>query len=166
MQVTHLFSHRRHLYHCWHMQLAGDHDKSTLLSSSWLVPSSSQEDTLKWVGRQEIKETGVPASVNKVLIEYCTVDPRHSERGQPPYKGQSLLYTLHSPKEYNLSTKDNLKVPFYTHSIQNNLRMWTTSLQWTKGWVPSMSIIMFHCIKYILISMLDNPVVGSRNETD
>ncbi len=27
-----------------------------------------------------------------------------------------------TPKEDNLPTKDNLKVPFYTHSIQNNLQ--------------------------------------------
>ncbi len=58
-------------------------------------------------------------------------------------KGQSkssLLYTLPTkqpPKEDNLPTKDNPKVPFYTHSLQNNLRKWTTSLQRTIQKFPS-----------------------------
>ncbi len=44
-----------------------------------------------------------------------------SERGQPPYKGQSkssLLYTLHTKyplKEDNLSTKDKRQGPEHVH---------------------------------------------------
>ena len=46
-----------------------------------------------------------------------------------------------TPKEDNLPTKDNLKVPF---SIQNSFRKRTTSLQRTKGWVPSAHACPLH----------------------
>ena len=52
----------------------------------------------------------------------------------------------------NLSTKDNLKVPLYIHSVQNNLQKRTTSLQRTEGYVPSVSIIWrFHCKREVIL---------------
>ena len=53
----------------------------------------------------------------------------------------------------NLSTKDNLKVPLYTHSIQNNLQKRTTSPLRTKGWVPSVSIIQKFTVIYTTVNV-------------
>lgn len=71
LQVTHKFSHVHHVYHCWHVLLSprprGGH-KSHDLSAS--PPSSAlvSPPGIRWVGKGDLSQSAVPASVKKVSL--------------------------------------------------------------------------------------------------
>lgn len=76
LQVTHKFSHVHHVYHCWHVLLSlrprgghKSHDLSTSPPSSPLVSPPG----VRWVGRGDLSQSAVPASVKKVSLQFENV---------------------------------------------------------------------------------------------
>lgn len=81
-QVAHQFSHVHHLYHCWHVVLdcAGG-DSATPSTASVGVATGSTELPaagcgvgVRWVARDNLAESAVPASVKKVCCLMLLVD--------------------------------------------------------------------------------------------
>lgn len=63
-QVTHQFSHMHHTYHCWHVVLGACQEGGGCGSREGDISDLKQQG--RWVSREDLAKSAVPASVKKV----------------------------------------------------------------------------------------------------